>query len=73
MKAQAFHDLSMPSYMALKKTLELNPTNPIVKSLKRKVAEDKVDKYIRNLMYLLFETALLAPGFAPDKPTLFAK
>ncbi|KAF7301978.1 HATPase-c domain-containing protein [Mycena indigotica] len=60
MKAQALH-------------LELNPSNPIVKELKRKVAEDKGDKSVRDLTYLLFETALLTSGFALDEPTSFAK
>merc|ERR1712227_713821 len=66
MKAQALRDSSSSSFMAPKKTLEINPFHPIVLKLRDNFEKDKTDRTTKEL------TSLLTSGFSLDDPNQFA-
>lgn len=63
MKAQALKDNNQAGYMMSKKTLEINPENPIVTSLKKRIDQQGVDRNSKDLVWLLFDTAMISSGF----------
>jgi molecular chaperone HtpG len=72
MKAQALRDTSTMGYMAAKKHLEINPDHAVISNLKNKADADKNDKSVKDLVMLLFETALLSSGFTLEDPQIHA-
>merc|ERR1712193_548529 len=73
MKAQALRDTSTMGYMAAKKHMEITPDHSIVENLRQRAETDKNDKSVKDLVLLLFETALLSSGFSLEDPAVHAK
>merc|ERR1712242_495647 len=73
MKAQALRDTSTMGYMAAKKHLEINPDHGIIENLRQRADADKNDKSVKDLVLLLFETALLSSGFALEDPAVHSQ
>jgi len=72
MKAQVLRDSSMSSFMVGKKKMEINPDHVIMQSLEQKFSADESDRTIKDLIWLLYETAALTSGFSLDDPVTFA-
>jgi heat shock protein beta len=73
MKAQTFADPSKQSYMASKKTLEINPRHPAIKSLAEKVDATPDDAALVDLAKLIHDAALVTSGFQIDNGAAFAQ
>jgi len=72
MKAQVLRDASMSSFMVGKKKMEINPDHVIMQSLEKKFSADASDRTIKDLIWLLYETAAITSGFSLDDPVTFA-
>lgn len=71
MKAQALRNNTL-GMMTSKKTMEINPENAIIRSLRDRVKANRNDPTVKDLIWLLFDTALLTSGFSLEEPVAFA-
>ena len=86
MRAQALRDNNSMEYMMAKKSLEINPYNPIIKTIHQRIndandasdandANDANDSdmiVIKNLLSLIYDTSLLTSGFTLSDPKSFS-
>ncbi|XP_029413629.1 heat shock protein HSP 90-alpha-like [Nannospalax galili] len=72
MKAQALTDNSTMGYVAAKKHLEINPDHSIIETVRQKAEANKNNKSVKDLVILLYETALLSSGFSLEDPQTHA-
>jgi heat shock protein beta len=73
MKAQALNDPSRYSFMASKKTVEINPYHPVLLKLSEKAKEAGDDEDTKDLALMLYDSALVSAGFDIDDNTNFQK
>jgi len=66
MKAQALNDPSRYSFMASKKTVEINPYHPVITTLDTKIKEDAESDEVKELAQMLYDSALIQAGFDID-------
>jgi heat shock protein beta len=73
-KAQAFNqnDKITTQFLYARKTMEINPNHPAIKTLKEQVgSSEKVSEDVEDTAMLLFENALLESGYSLPDPHAF--
>ena len=70
MKSQALRDNEAMDYMVSKKILEINVDHVIIKEINNKISDDTSS--IKNLVELLYDSALLSSGFSLENPSVFS-
>merc|ERR1711959_42126 len=72
MKAQVLRDNQMSSFMVGKKKMEVNPDHAIMVELRNKFEANESDRTVKDLVWLIYETAALTSGFTLKDPVIFA-
>ena len=70
MKSQALRDNEAMDYMVSKKILEINVDHVIIKEVNNKLTDETSS--IKNLVELLYDSALLSSGFSLENPSVFS-
>lgn len=70
MRAQAMGDARAAEYMRGRRSMEINPDHPVIKSLAAKVSLDS--REAKDQVQLLFDAAALTGGFTIESPREFA-
>ncbi|OIR58476.1 MAG: heat shock protein 90, HSP90A family [Amphiamblys sp. WSBS2006] len=73
MKAQVLrgNDMMSMDYFS-RKSLELNPADSIIEMLRDRHDADADDAVVKNLIVLLYETAMVSAGYSLEDPSVFA-
>merc|ERR1711975_57062 len=69
MKSQAFQNKEQLSMMAGRKTLEINPSHPVIVDLLAKVKASESDEAAGNTAEVLFQTAIIESGYEIADPS----
>ena len=72
MNAQALRDTTMSTYMTPKKTLEINCKHPVIIKLAEQLENNQDDKSVKDMLSMLWDTALLSSGFTLANPAGFS-
>jgi heat shock protein beta len=73
MKAQAGGDARAYDYMRGKKTMEINSDSSMTYNLLKEVKNKKGSEKARDIVFFLYQTALLTSGFELDEPQEYAQ
>ena len=73
LKAQALSTSQARFMFHGKKTLEINPEHPIIKTVYSAVEAGHTNEHTRDLVELVYDTTVLTSGFTLERPHVFSK